>query len=103
MPTERDVIEFIIVPPLNKLEAVGAARERIVHYLESKFPGYRFIVPKMVPVDGDEVEFSVMPLMGYIGDNGKSRMCTPPKPWLMAEIAQACKEFDLDGLRHFAA
>jgi hypothetical protein len=101
--SERDVVEFIIVPPLNKLTAVGAARERMVHYLAGKFPGYRFIIPKMVPVDGDEDEFAVLPLMNFAGDDGNSYMCNPPKPWLMAEIAQACKEFDLDGLRHFAA
>ena len=38
MAIEREVLEFIIVPPFEQREAVGAAKERLADYLGRKFP-----------------------------------------------------------------
>jgi hypothetical protein len=102
MTIERQVLEFIIVPPFEQRAAVAAAKERLEHYLICRFPGYRFKVGPFAPV-GDDEEFCVLPLMNFVGDDGKSYMCVPPKRWLLLDIAVACKEFDLKGLRGFAA
>lgn len=102
MATEREVLEFIIVPPFEQRAAVAAAKERFESYLGNRFPGYRFKVGPFAPV-GDEEEFSVLPVMNFPGDDGKSNMCTPPKRWILQEIADACRDFDLKGLRHYAA
>ena len=102
MGIEREVLEFIIVPPFEQREAVAAAKDRLENYLSVRFPGYCFRVGVFVPV-GDEEEFCVLPLMNFVGDDGKSYMCTQPSRWLMQEIADACRQFDLKGLRHFAA
>ncbi|ACI55733.1 hypothetical protein Rleg2_2459 [Rhizobium leguminosarum bv. trifolii WSM2304] len=102
MTTEREVLEFIIVPPFKERAAVGAAKERLEHYLGNRFPGYSFKVGPFAPV-GDEEEFCVLPLMNFVGDDGNNYMCTPPRRWLLQEIAHACRGFDLKGLRHSAA
>ncbi|QIG70444.1 hypothetical protein EVB88_060 [Rhizobium phage RHph_N28_2] len=102
MPTERDVIEFIIVPPFAKRVAVVAAKERLESYLENRFRGYSFRVGSFAPL-GDEEEFCVLPLMKFVGDDGRSYMCTSPKKWFLQEISNACREFDFRGTRHFAA
>ncbi|MGR9076221.1 hypothetical protein [Rhizobium leguminosarum] len=102
MATEREVLEFIIVPPFEQRAAVAAAKERFERYLGNRFPGYRFKIGPFAPV-GDEEGFSVLPVMNFPGDDGKSCMCTPPKRWFLQEIADACRDFDLKGLRHYAA
>ncbi|KAA0684583.1 hypothetical protein DTW90_36055 [Neorhizobium sp. P12A] len=99
---ERDVLEFIIVSPYEQRAAVAAAKERFENYLSNRFPGYGFKVGPFAPV-GDEDEFCVLPLMNFLGDDGKSYMCTPPKRWLLQDIANACREFDYKSLRSFAA
>ncbi|MBY5657145.1 hypothetical protein [Rhizobium leguminosarum] len=102
MATEREVLEFIIVPPFEQRAAVAAAKERFENYLANRFPGYSFRVGPFAPV-GDEDEFCVLPLMNFPGDDGSSYMCTPPKRWFVQEIADACRQLDLKGLRNFAA
>ncbi len=102
MGIEREVLEFIIVPPFDQRAAVTAAKDRLENYLSQRFPGYAFKVGPFAPV-GDDEEFCILPLMNFIGDDGNSYMCIPPKRWLLQDIANACREFDLKGLRHFAA
>lgn len=70
-------------------------------FLGNRFPGYSFKVVRLGPV-GDDDDFCVLPVMNFLGDDGRSYMCTPPKPWLVAEIAAACRGFDV-GRRSFAA
>ncbi|WP_174015546.1 hypothetical protein [Rhizobium rhizogenes] len=102
MGIEREVLEFVIVPPFEQRAAVAAAKERLENYLSMRFPGYAFQVGPFAPV-GDDEEFCVLPLMNFVGDDGTIYMCTQPNRWLMKEIADACRQFDLNGLRHFAA
>lgn len=102
MATEREVLQFIIVPPYEQRAAVAAAKERMEVYLGNRFPGYSFKVGAFAPV-GDEEEFCVLPIMNFLGDDGESYMCAPPKRWFVQEITEACRQFDLKGLRHFAA
>jgi hypothetical protein len=102
MRTERDVIQYIIVPPFERRDEVIAAKERLEHYLGGRFPGNSFTVARFAPI-GDDEEFCVLPIMNFVGDDGKSYMCKEPRRWFMQEIAQACREFALQGLRHFAA
>ncbi|MBX4870614.1 hypothetical protein HJA85_27215 [Rhizobium bangladeshense] len=92
MRTERDVVEFIIVPPFAQRAAVAAAKDRLAAYLENRFRGYTFRVGPFAPV-GDEEEFCVVPLMNFVGDDGKSYMCTRPNRWLLMDIAEACRSF----------
>lgn len=102
MATEREVLEFIIVPPYEKRAAVAAAKDRLANYLERRFPGYRFKIGGFAPV-GDEDAFCVLPVMNFLGDDGKSYMCEEPMRWFVREIANACQAFDLEGFRSFAA
>ncbi len=101
MTIERDVLQFIVVPPYEQRSAVAAAKERLEYYLGSRFPGYSFRVGPFAPV-GDEEEFCVLPVMNFLGDDGRSYICTEPNRWLLLAIAQACKEFDLQRPAHFA-
>ncbi len=98
----KDVLEFIIVPPYQKREEVDAAKERLAAYLGYRFPGYTFKIGRFVPI-GDEDRFCVLPVMNFVGDDGKSYMCDAPKRWFLQEIADACAMFDLKGKRSFAA
>lgn len=92
MAIEREVLEFIIVPPFQQREAVAAAKDRLADYLERKFPGYRFKVGPFAPV-GDDETFCVLPVMNFVDDEGNMRMCDHPKEWLLASIAHACRGF----------
>ena len=98
----KEVLEFIIVPPFDKRAAVAAAKDRLENFLGHRFPGYSFKVASFAPV-GDEYHFCVLPVMNFVGDDGKSYMCEEPKRWLLQEIAYTCTEFDLKGKRSFAA
>lgn len=102
MGIERDVLEFIIVPPYARRSAIFASKERMEAYLRNRFPGYSFKVARLGPV-GDDDDFCVIPVMNFLGDDGQSYMCNEPKPWFIAEVRSACREFDLGGRRSFAA
>lgn len=102
MGIERDVLEFIIVPPYVRRSEIFAAKERMEAYLGNRFPGYAFKVARLGPV-GDDDDFCVIPIMNFIDGEGLSRMCNEPKSWLIAEIGAACREFDGGGRRSFAA
>jgi hypothetical protein len=102
MGIERDVLEFIIVPPFARRAEIHASKERMEAYMGNRFPGYSFKVAQFAPV-GDDEEFCILPIMNFAGDDGASYMCVPPKPWFTAEIAAACRVFDQNGKRHFAA
>lgn len=99
---EREVTEFVVVPPYAERHLVEAAKERMKHYLENRFPGYTFRIAQFAPV-GDEGDFCVVPMIGFVGDDGKSRLCDQPKRWLVLDIQQACREFDWRGRQHCAA
>lgn len=96
----REVLEFVIVPPYEQRSALGAAKERFEHYLANRFRGFTFKLGPFAPV-GDDGDFQVLPIMNFVGDDGKARMCEKPSTWLLREITAACREFDLN--RSFAA
>lgn len=102
MGIECEVLEFIIVPPFARRAEILAAKERMEAYVGNRFPGYTFKVAQFAPV-GDDEEFCVIPIMNFPDEEGVSRMCIPPKPWFVAEIAAACRGFDTLGKRSFAA
>lgn len=102
MAIEQDVLEFIIVPPYARRSEIFAAKERMEAYLGNRFPGYSFKIARLGPV-GDDEDFCVIPVMNFIDGEGVSRMCNEPKSWLIAEIGAACRAFDQNGTRHFAA
>ncbi|WJR66989.1 hypothetical protein QTA58_22835 [Neorhizobium sp. CSC1952] len=99
---DREVLEFIIVPPFDRRHEITNSRERMEHYLGNRFPGYSFKLVAFAPV-GDEDDFRVLPVMNFIDGEGVSRMCEEPKRWLLQEIGAACSEFELKGKRSFAA
>lgn len=94
--SERDVVEFIIIPPLARRHEIVQAKERMEDYLSRRFPKHIFRVSPFAVVD-DEDLFCVLPIMNFLGDDGKAYMCNDPGRWLMREIAQACEEFDANG------
>jgi len=98
----KEVLEFIIVPPFSKRSEVDAAKERLIAHLGYQFPGYTFKVGPFVPV-GDEDRFTVLPVMNFVGDDGKSYMCEQPKRWFLQDIADCCAAFELKGKKSFAA
>lgn len=102
MAIEQEVLEFIIVPPYARRTEIFAAKERLEAYLGNRFPGYSFKLARLGPV-GDDDDFCVLPVMNFLGDDGHSYMCTPPKSWFMAEIAAACRGLDIASRRSFAA
>jgi hypothetical protein len=102
MAIEKEVLEFIIVPPYARRSEIFAAKERMEAYLGNRFPGYSFKIARLGPV-GDDEDFCILPVMNFIDGEGVSRMCSPPKSWFMSEISEACKIFDKCGKRSFAA
>lgn len=102
MAIEQDVLEFIIVPPYERRAAIFASKERMEAYLGNRFPGYSFKIARLGPV-GDDEDFCILPVMNFIDGEGVSRMCTPPKPWFMANVILACREFDIGGRKWLAA
>jgi len=98
---KREVLEYIIVPPYERASQVAASAERLKDYLSRRFPGYGFRIADFAPV-GDDDEFCVLPIMNFLNPDGRSVMCEPPSRWFMADIAQACREFDFTGNK-FAA
>lgn len=102
MAIEKEVLEFIIVPPYARRTEVFAAKERLEAYLGNRFPGYNFKLARLGPV-GDDDDFCVIPIMNFIDGEGACRMCTPPKPWLIADIASKCRQFDRAGRSACAA
>jgi hypothetical protein len=101
MGIEREVLEFIVVPPYARRTEIFDSRERMEAYLGDRFPGYSFKIARLGPV-GEDDDFCVIPIMNFLGDDGHSYMCNEPKPWFIAEIAAACRRFDV-GRRSFAA
>jgi hypothetical protein len=99
MRTERDVIQYIVVPPFGLRDKVIASKERLEQYLGDRFPGNSFTIARFAPI-GDDVEFCVLPMMNFVGDDGRSYMCKEPKRWFMLEIAEACRSFDTAKARH---
>ena len=89
----REVTEFIIVPPYNARDAVCRAKERFTDFLTQKFPGYAFKVVSVAPVDDEDV-FNVIPVVSF-DDEGEMRMCIYPKLQLVADIARACSKFEI--------
>lgn len=93
--TNTEVLEFVIVPPYHKRDKVAAAERIFADFLGRRFRGYRFQIAGCAPVgDPDDEDYYVLPVMNFIDDNGRSRMCDQPQPWLISEIASACREFD---------
>ncbi len=92
MGIEREVLEFIIVPPFNERASIYNDREKLSGFLRTKFPGYAFTVVAVAPVD-DEDEFNVIPVMSFLDDEGRMRMCVYPSLLLMGAIARECETF----------
>lgn len=102
MAIEKEVLEFIIVPPYARRAEIFAAKERMEAYLANCFPGYSFKVARLGPV-GDDDDFCILPVMNFLGDDGRSYMCHPPKAWFVTDVATACREFDSGNAKSFAA
>lgn len=102
MAIEKEVLEFIIVPPYSRRSEIFAAKERMEAYLGNRFPGYAFKVVRLGPV-GDDDDFCIIPIMNFIDGEGVSRLCNEPKPWLLGEIANSCRAFLMDASAGLAA
>lgn len=92
MAIEQDVLEFIIAPPYERRAAIFASKERMEAYLENRFPGYSFKIARLGPV-GDDEDFCILPVMNFLGDDGKSYVCNEPKSWFIGDVAASCRSF----------
>ena len=90
-----NVSEFVIVPPAGELRSILSAKDQVIDYLCRKFPGYGFQIAPMAPVDSGGGDYIVIPIMCFIGDDGKGQMCDPPPRWLLSAIAAAMAGFKL--------
>lgn len=93
---DREVLEFVIVPPYEQRAAVAAAKERFEDYLARRFPGFTFEVGPLALI-GDDEKFRVLPTMKFVDDDGRSYICDSPSRWIIREICQVCAEFELSG------
>jgi hypothetical protein len=92
-----EVLEFIVVPPYHKRDKVAAARLPLSDFLSRRFRGFSFRVAGFAPLGSyEDDDFHVLPVMNFIDDEGVERMCKPPQGWIVSEIAQACRDFNLD-------
>lgn len=100
---QREVSDFIVVAPAMLGKAVEWAKPRLLEYLGSQFPNYRFHVEAFGPF-ADEEEFTVIPIMNRAPepDEGKQSdaiiMCTLPQQ-AIPNIEEALRAFDPDKVR----
>lgn len=91
--TPHDVSEFIIAPPLSRRQRIIRSRERLAHYLRGQFPEFEFRLIEMAPV-GEDDDFVVLPVMNFVGDDGKSHMCKPVPTFTLVRIREALRQFE---------
>lgn len=89
----KEVTEFFIIPPTEKRAKIVQSKEQFEDYLSRQFPGHIFHLTDTSPVF-DEDEFTVMPLINHIDDEGKSRLCEKPSEDFINDIALSCWKFD---------
>lgn len=98
--SEREVLEFVIVPPYPKRHAIAASEAHFSDFLKRRFRGYSFRVAGVAPVGSDDDDsFHVIPVMSFTDDAGVMRMCEPPQSWIIAEISEACRQFSANKRR----
>lgn len=89
----RSVTTFIIIPPRELAQQVAGSKRRLEGLLSRKFHGYVFNVSDYMDFGADE-DYVVLPIMNYIDDSGKSRMCEKPALPLLQSIVNTCRSFD---------
>lgn len=89
----KAVTEFIVLPPDDADDDHG----RIKAHLGEAFPGYKFTTVPGMPLASDE--FQVIPVMGTVGGGEVADevggMCEEPERWLLDDIVQVCRRFDV--------
>ena len=89
----KAVTKFIVLPPADADSDTG----RIDAHLGEKFPGYEFTTVSGLPLAGDS--FKVIPIMGTVGDGETpgeiSDMNDDPERWLLDDIVEVCRRFDV--------
>lgn len=88
----KEVTEFIVVPPYERTAEVLRSKDRFKDYLARKFPGYVFNIVDFSPVGEDE-DFHIIPSMMFMLPDGNLEMCEKPPRWLLREMASACQDF----------
>ncbi|TPW26855.1 hypothetical protein [Pararhizobium mangrovi] len=102
----RECAEFILVAPVEKLEAVRLAKHRILETMERKFPGFSFHIVRATslmdePPTEFEDEWLVVPMLGRLEEAG-SPLCERPPAALLAKIRLECDAIDLERARYAA-
>ncbi len=100
---QTEVLEFIVVPPYHRRNEIAASESSFVDFLKRRFRGYSFKIAGVAPIGEDEEGFHIFPVMNFVDDNGRMRMCEPVQPWFVREIEDACKEFAADRKRALAS
>lgn len=99
---QSEVLEFVVVPPYYQRHEVAASEAAFTNFLNRRFRGYTFKIAGVAPV-GDEDAFHAIPVMSFVDDEGKMRMCEPVQSWVLREIEEACGEFVGNKLLHLAS
>lgn len=99
---QSEVLEFVVVPPYHQRHEVAASEASLKDFLRRRFRGYSFKIAGVAPV-GDEDAFHAIPIMSFVDDEGKMRMCEPVQSWILREIEEACGEFSSNRSRRLVS
>ena len=88
----RNETEFIVALP-SDWRFKAEATERLALYLGATFPTYVFVVEPGAPVaDGDEI--LVIPITGYLDEDGVGQVKDRPPQSVIDEVGAAIAEFE---------
>lgn len=91
------VNQFLVVPPEERMAAVEGNKDLFKAHMNQSFPSFEFMVTPVSPFESDD--FQVIPIMGTAGDGFKEpgEMREEPEKWLLDDIMQVCRRFDVSG------
>ncbi|WP_342361344.1 hypothetical protein [Terrarubrum flagellatum] len=89
---DRDT-DYVVFPPKGKRAAVERLIPEIMAYLGREFPEWCFGI--MTIVDGESDEFSVIPIVGFVGDAEFAPRKPMPPMHIAKEAKYLLKRFDL--------
>lgn len=92
----KEVTKFLVVPPSDTEEVDGSFKSG----LRNEFPGCEFELAAIPPLGSES--FQVIPVMGTIG-GGKSEMREKPEQWLLDDILQVCRRFEVSKVKRRAS
>ena len=91
---QRAVNQFLVVAPEDRRDDVTENKELFEAHLNESFPAYEFLVHKNSSFESDD--FQVIPVAGVAGDDDNPvEMRKLPERWVLDDIVQVCRRFDI--------